>query len=226
MHLFLMAIAPVVIILFYIYFRDKYEKEPLSLLLKALFLGGLIVIPVIYTERFLNGFLPVFEFSNRAQAFFNAFVVAGFSEELFKFIAFYILIWKSKEYNERFDGIVYAVFVSLGFAMIENIKYVYNYGETVALSRAFLAVPAHALFGVTMGYYLSLSKFSLNKFTKRTYFSYALIFPIILHGSYDFILMANEPLGILVFIPFVIYLWKTGFKRMKVLSEESKFKNK
>lgn len=221
-----MAIAPVVIILFYIYFRDKYEKEPLSLLLKALFLGGLIVIPVIYVEGFLMGFLPVFEFSNRAQAFFDAFVVAGFTEETFKFLVLYILIWKSKEYNERFDGIVYAVFVSLGFAMIENIKYVYNYGETVALSRAFLAVPAHALFGVTMGYYLSLSKFSLNKFTKRTYFSYALIFPIILHGSYDFILMANEPLGILVFIPFVIYLWKTGFKRMKVLSEESKFKNK
>jgi RsiW-degrading membrane proteinase PrsW (M82 family) len=226
MHLLLMAIAPVVIILFYIYFRDKYEKEPLSLLLKALFLGCLTVIPVIYMEGFLMEYIPLFNFSNRASAFYNAFVVAGFSEELFKFLAFYMLIWKSKEYDERFDGIVYAVFVSLGFAMIENIKYVYNYGETVALTRAFLAVPAHALFGVTMGYYFSLSKFSLNKFTKHTYFYYALIFPIILHGSYDFILMANEPLGMLVFIPFLIYLWKTGFKRIKVLSNESKFKSK
>lgn len=221
-----MAIAPVVIILFYIYFRDKYEKEPLSLLLKALFLGGLTVIPVIYVEGFLMEYIPLFNFSSRASAFYNAFVVAGFSEELFKFLVFYMLIWKSKEYDERFDGIVYAVFVSLGFAMIENIKYVYNYGETVAITRAFLAVPAHALFGVTMGYYFSLSKFSLNKFTKHTYFYYALIFPIILHGSYDFILMANEPLGMLVFIPFLIYLWKTGFKRIKVLSNESKFKSK
>lgn len=226
MRLLLLAIAPVVIILFYIYFRDKYEKEPLGLLLKALFLGGLTVIPIIYTEEFLMEFLPAFEFSNRAHAFFEAFVIAGFSEEIFKFLAFYILIWKSKEYNEHFDGIVYAVFVSLGFALIENVKYVYNYGETVAITRAFLAVPAHALFGVTMGYYLSLSKFSLNKYTKQTYFIYALIFPIILHGSYDFILMANEPLGILIFIPFIIYLWKTGFKRIKVLSNESKFKTK
>ncbi len=219
-----MAIAPVVIILFYIYFRDKYEKEPLGLLLKALTLGGLIVIPVIYLEDFLLGFTSLFESSNRVLSFYKAFVVAGFSEELFKFLAFYGLIWKAKDYNERIDGIVYAVFVSLGFAMIENIKYVYSYGESVALTRAFLAVPAHAFFGVTMGYYFSLSKFSLNKFTKQTYFYYALIFPIILHGSYDFILMANEPLGMLVFIPFIFYLWKTGFKKIKTLSDESKFK--
>lgn len=221
-----MAIAPVVIILFYIYFRDKYEKEPLGLLFKALFLGGLTVIPILFLEGFLMEFIPIFEFSNRAHAFYEAFVVAGFSEELFKFIALYILIWKSKEYNEHFDGIVYAVFISLGFAMIENIKYVYNYGETVAITRAFLSVPAHGLFGVTMGYYLSLSKFSLNRITKQTYFYYALIFPIILHGSYDFILMANEPLGILIFVPFIIYLWKSGFKRMKTLSDKSRFKTK
>ncbi len=226
MLLLLMAIAPVAIILLYIYFRDKYEKEPLSLLFKALALGGIIVIPVIYLETFLNSFLPLFQPASRSYAFFNAFVVAAFSEELFKFIAFYILIWKSKEYNERFDGIVYAVFVSLGFAMIENIKYVYTFGESVALSRAFLAVPAHALFGVTMGYYFSLSKYSLKRSTKSTYFSYALIFPIILHGSYDFILMANDPLGFIVFIPFIIYLWKTGFKRINILSDESKFKTK
>jgi RsiW-degrading membrane proteinase PrsW (M82 family) len=90
--------------------------------------------------------------------------------------------------------------------------------------RAFLAVPAHALFGVTMGYYFSLSKFTTNKKAKSTLFVYALLFPTILHGSYDFILMANEPLGMLAFIPFIIYLWKSGFKRMKSLSDQSKYK--
>ncbi len=224
MQILIGASAPVLIILFYIYYRDKYEKEPISLLIKALVLGMLTVIPVIGLEMLLRMFLPYFEFSNRAHAFYRAVIVAGFSEELLKFIAFYLLIWKSKEYNERFDGIVYAVFVSLGFAWIENIKYLISFGPEIALMRGVLSVPAHALFGVTMGYYFSLSKFSKSKSAKKIFFSYALIFPIVLHGAYDFILMANEPLGMLAFIPFIIYLWITGFKRMKYLSNQSKFK--
>jgi RsiW-degrading membrane proteinase PrsW (M82 family) len=99
-----------------------------------------------------------------------------------------------------------------------------NYGMEVAYMRAILAVPAHALFGVTMGYYFSLSKFSTKASNKTTFFVYALLFPIILHGVYDFILMANEPLGMLAFIPFIIFLWRTGFKRMKALSDISRFK--
>ncbi len=224
MYLLFLAIAPVFIILFYIYFRDKYEKEPILLLVKALIFGMLTVIPAIIIERFLGAFLPYLEFSSRIHAFYHAFVVAAFSEEMLKFLVFYLLIWKSKEYNERFDGIVYAVFVSLGFAMIENIKYVMAYGENVAYMRAVLSVPGHALFGVSMGYYFSLSKFSLDRRRKQIFLIYAILFPIILHGSYDFILMANEPLGLLAFIPFMIYLWKTGFNRMHVLSEESRFK--
>ena len=224
MQIILGASAPVLIILFYIYYRDKYEKEPILLLIKALVLGMLTVIPVIGLEKFLGSYLPYLEFSSRLHAFYHAFVVAGFSEELLKFIAFYFLIWKSKEYNERFDGIVYAVFVSLGFAWIENIKYLMSFGPEIALMRGVLSVPAHALFGVTMGYYFSLSKFSTRKQSKNIFFIYALVFPIILHGVYDFILMANEPLGMLVFIPFIIYLWITGFKRMKYLSNQSKFK--
>ncbi|MCK5845971.1 MAG: PrsW family intramembrane metalloprotease [Bacteroidales bacterium] len=217
MNLILAAIAPVVIIALYIYFKDKYNKEPIAMLAKALVLGMLTVIPVLLLEGFLMEFISIFDFSTRLSAFYNAFVVAAFSEEIWKFIALYILIWKSKEFDESIDGIVYAVFVGLGFAMVENIMYVVNGGGSVALMRAFLAVPAHALFGVTMGYYFSLSKFAMDKASRNKYYRYAIISPIILHGVYDFILMANEPLGMLVFIPFIIYLWKTGFKRIKAL---------
>ena len=225
MNILLAAIAPVAIILVYIYFRDKYEKEPIKQLIKALAAGMFIVIPVIFLESFLGEIRLSLELSSRSDAFFNAFGIAAFSEEIFKFLAFIFLIWKSKDYNERFDGIVYAVFISLGFALVENIKYLMNYGTEIALMRGILAVPAHALFGVTMGYYLSLSKFSVRKSDKTKFFYFAIIFPIILHGSYDFILMANEPMGMLAFIPFIIYLWKTGFKRMNILSENSRFKN-
>lgn len=217
MDLITAATAPVVIIAFYIYFRDKYDKEPFLMLAKALTLGMLTVIPILLMETFLMEFMPIFESSSRLSAFYNAFVVAGFSEELWKFIALVILIWKSKEFDERIDGIVYAVFVSLGFAWVENVLYVMEGGINVAIMRALLAVPAHALFGVTMGYYLSLSKFTNDEPTKKRFFIYALVFPIILHGAYDFILMANEPLGMIAFIPFIIYIWKVGFLRIRTL---------
>ncbi len=223
MNVILAAIAPVIIILAYIYFRDKYEKEPIKLLVIALISGMLTVIPVLFVEGFIVDIGEHFDFSQRVWAFYTAFGVAAFSEEAFKFIAFLLIIWRSKEYNERFDGIVYAVFISLGFAFVENVKYLMSYGTEIAFMRGILAVPAHALFGVTMGYYFSLSKFSVLKKDKNKFFAFAIIFPIILHGSYDFILMADEPMGMLAFIPFIIYLWKTGFKRMHILSENSQF---
>ncbi len=217
MYLIAAATAPVVIVALYIYFKDKYDKEPILMLIKALVLGMLIVLPVYVMETLLMKFMPILEFSSRLSAFYNAFVVAAFSEEIWKFIALFFLIWKSKEFDERIDGIVYAVFVSLGFAWVENIMYVMEGGMNVAMTRAFLSVPAHALFGVTMGYYFSLSKFTNSEPTRKRFFIYAIIFPIILHGVYDFILMANEPLGMIVFIPFIIYLWKVGFTRIKTL---------
>ena len=217
MYLIAAATAPVVIVALYIYFRDKYYKEPFLMLAKALVLGMLTVLPVLVMETFLMKYLPLLEFSSRLSAFYNAFVVAAFSEELWKFIVLFILIWKSKEFDERIDGIVYAVFVSLGFAWVENIMYVMEGGMNVAIMRSILSVPAHALFGVTMGYYFSLSKFTNDEPTRKRFFIYALVFPIILHGVYDFIIMVNEPLGMLVFVPFIIYLWKVGFTRIKTL---------
>ncbi len=211
MNIAIVSLAPVVIILVYIYVRDKYEKEPVSLLLKSLGLGALIVIPVVFTESLLSAIMPYF--NETATAFYDAFVVAAFTEEVFKFLVLYFLIRKNKEFNERFDGIVYAVFISLGFAAVENVLYVYEGGLDVGLMRAFTAVPAHALFGVSMGYYFALSKFETED-TGLNMFK-ALAVPIVLHGIYDFILMTGHPYLLFAFIPFLIYLWWFGLKKIK-----------
>jgi len=220
LKLLILAIAPVIIILVYVYIRDKYEKEPLSLLLKALVAGALTPIPIVLVNLWLEGYKVHFE--GLQQVGYIAFVVAGFVEELFKFAALYLLIWSHREFNEKFDGIVYAVFISLGFALVENIMYVYRYGETTGYMRAFTAVPAHALFGVTMGYFFSLAKFGIGNRTLN--FLKALFFPVLLHGIYDFILMSQHKMYLLVFIPFLFYIWRAGFKKMKILSDNSRFK--
>ena len=215
-----MALAPVFIILFYIYFRDRYEKEPVKLLVKALLAGCFIVIPVIFIEQFITALKP--PMAKAGDAAYTAFLVAAFTEEVFKFLALYLLIWKSPSFNEKFDGIVYAVFISLGFAGVENVMYVIEGGYNTAFIRAVTAVPAHALFGVMMGYYFGIAR--MYPELRRSSMLKSLWFPILLHGVYDFILMVEIELLLLVFIPYVIYLYVLGFKKIKVLSDSSVYK--
>lgn len=217
MNLFILSLAPVIIIAVYIYFRDKYEKEPLKLLLFALIAGGLTVLPILFLESFLSSFTTLF-YGLLAVAW-KAFVVAAFSEELFKYIALYLLIWKSPEFNEKFDGIVYATYISLGFAAVENVLYVMEGGLSTGIMRAITAVPAHAIFGITMGFYFGLAKFYEKE--RANLKLKALAYPILLHGIYDFILFTGIAWLTIVFVAFVIYLYVSGLKRMKELSDQS-----
>ena len=220
MNILFISLAPVFIILFYVYSRDKYEREPWKMLLKALLIGGLVSVPTVFIEMFLSSFAPEPKISNAA---YTAFVVAGFTEESLKYLAFILIIWNSKHFNEKFDGIVYAVFISLGFAGIENIIYVSEGNSTVGIFRALTAVPAHALFGVTMGYYFGLARFFPDH--RKLYLMYAYLIPIALHGFYNFCLMSEHYLFLILFIPFVAYLWITGFRKMKYLSDRSIYRD-
>jgi len=218
--LLFVSLAPVMIIAIYVYIRDKYEREPIGRLLLALTAGLLIVPPVIAVERFLM--LYSGRFDGMATHFYHAFVVASFTEEGFKYLAFMLLVWRSRDFNEKFDGIVYAVFISLGFAAVENLLYVYKGGYQVGMIRAFTAVPAHAIFGISMGYHFGLAKFYTDERKKQLVLAF--LFPFIWHGLYDFLLMAGEPLYLVLFIPLLFFLWVSGFKRIKRLSDISVYR--
>jgi len=220
-NLLFISLAPVMIIAFYIYSRDKYEKEPLSVLLKALLAGILIVLPVVLVEKLLS--IPSVNMEGLTHVTYSAFVVAGLTEEGMKFLAFYIFFWNNRNFNEKFDGIVYSVFIALGFAGIENLLYVFTGGYGVGIIRALTAVPAHALFGIAMGYYFSLARFSPGR--KAVFLLLAFLLPFLFHGLYDFLLMGNSPALLMVFIPLFIYFWISGFKKMSLLSDASAFRN-
>ncbi len=220
MKLIFLALAPVLIIAFYIYFRDKYEKEPIGLLLRSLLIGIVITFPVILVETFFENFTD--SIHGIVYAAYRAFITAAFTEEFFKYIAFLLIIWRSRHFNEKFDGIVYAVFISLGFAAVENIFYVLEHGYKIGLVRAITAVPAHALFGIVMGYRFGLARFYPEERKKQLFLAFFL--PFSLHGLYDFFLMAEKPLFLVLFVPYIVYLWSHGFRRMKSLSDRSIFK--
>lgn len=219
--LLFISLAPVLIIAFYIYNRDKYEKEPLSVLIEALFAGVLIVIPAVLVESMLT--LPVKNSGNLMSAGYSGFVVAGLTEEGMKFLALFLFFWRNKNFNEKFDGIVYSVFIALGFAGIENIMYVFKGGYGVGITRALTAVPAHALFGIIMGYYFGVARFDRER--RPLYLCLAFLLPVIFHGLYDFLLLANSKIFLTIFIPVFIYYWITGFRKISRLSDASVFRN-
>ena len=148
MNLLLFAVVPVFIIILYIYIKDKHEKEPKKLLLVSFILGAIVSIvitTILYV--FFDMFLPIPERYSIWQQFIRAFFIVGLIEEFSKYIIVRYYAQTKRQYNEPFDGIVYAVMVSMGFAATENIFYVLEGGFQVALIRAFTAVPAHATFG-------------------------------------------------------------------------------
>jgi len=219
--LVLSAIVPVGVFLFFIYRKDT-EKEPLKLLGKCLLWGCIIAIPAVLIDLVL-GLFNVFH-APFFRSFYEAFVVAALVEELLKFLCLYWIIWKHKEFDQFFDGIVYAVFVSLGFALVENIGYVLEHGFATSIVRAILAVPGHGLYGVVMGYFFSLARFATDPSKRKKMLWLCVLLPVIFHGIYDFILMyttsddVNVFLSLLLWlvgIAFVIYLWKTGLKYIK-----------
>jgi len=221
MYILLLALAPALLLMMYVYFRDKYEKEPIKLILKGILLGAVIIFPVGVVENYI--IVLGQSLDKIPKAAWDGFIVAGATEEAFKYLAVFILVWRNRNFNEKFDGIVYAVSVSLGFAAIENLFYVFSNSNSiqVGLLRAFTAVPGHTIFGIVMGFYLGMARFTVQ--TRKKYLVRAFTVPWLLHGMYDFLIMSGHPILLLVFIPFLFYLYRTGLKRMKDLNNESFF---
>lgn len=224
LRLFIIAIIPAVICLSAVYLADREDREPLKLLLLTYLLGAITVLPAIVIEEFLIRFNV---FSGSVQVFFNAFIVAAFTEEFLKRLVVVRLPYRTKYFDEKLDGIVYAVFASMGFATVENIIYVvftYSNNAFIGLYRGIFSVPAHAIFGITMGYYLSLARFHTDKKKKRNNYIKSLIMPILFHGTFNFLLMSEVPELTMLFIPYVIYLWWSNARKLGKFVFDSKHK--
>jgi RsiW-degrading membrane proteinase PrsW (M82 family) len=221
-ELYAVAITPGIALALGIYLTDRYDKEPLNLLIKIFIIGGVSILPAILIERVLT-YLNIF--TGLLGIAYVSFIVAGFTEEFVKRAVVKKFAYHHRAFNEKLDGIVYAVFVSLGFATVENILYVvfrYAHVSTIGFQRAIFSVPAHMLFAITMGYYLSLAKFAENERQKKYYLRLSLLIPILLHGLYNYILMSRSSNLFIVFIPFVIFLWSYNLRKLNRYYRESK----
>ncbi|KGN02185.1 peptidase [Clostridium novyi A str. 4570] len=224
-NLFIIAVIPGVLLAILIYFVDRYDKEPIDVLIKVIILGAVSVVPTIIVEKFLAS---LNYFSGLLKVAFNAFIVAGLTEEFFKREVVLRSVFNKEVFNEKLDGIIYCSFSALGFATVENIMYVVfdvSPSYYVGLYRGIFSVPAHLLFGVTMGYYMSLSKFSSERSLKRKFLNKALLIPVLFHGIFDFILMSKNMFLAICFLPFVAYLWLINLRKLNKYYLESKEEN-
>lgn len=188
-----LALAPGIAIAFFIYSKDQYDREPLRNLLISFLLGILSTLPAIVLQTVLQ---PVLDhwFSPYSIEYYAvlAFGLVAFSEEGSKYLMLRGYAYPHRDFNEPFDGIIYSVMVSMGFATFENIWYVLEHGFTTGFIRMFLAVPAHAAFGVLMGYHAGLAKF--DPLNGRRRLLTGLLLAVLFHGAYDFFLfLQNNP---------------------------------
>lgn len=229
----LAALTPVTIALWYIFRKDRAQPEPAKWLAKAFGFGALSVL-VSFTMSLPNsvffGLVAELEvYHSIFDAFADAFLLAAIPEELAKFFMLWLLLRKNPFFDEKFDGIVYAVCISMGFAGIENIMYLIGGIEDgswigVGISRALFSIPGHFLFAVLMGYYYSLYYFGIDR-SKKTRFL-ILAAPILAHGIFDGILMTmqvNESFSVICMILFLYFfnrLRKIGKERIERLKNQ------
>ena len=221
------AVLPAAFLLYRVYKMDNIEKEPWSILRKLLLWGALSGIPAALVESLLTGVVQnLLQEGTLLYNFVFGFIVAALVEESFKFFFLYKFTFKNPAFNYRFDGVVYAVFVSMGFAILENVLYVFQGGLGVALSRALLALPLHAACGVYMG--IAYGQQKVNSLYKSASFGSVaracLPVPILIHGFYDSCAFSaeNYPIFLLVFVVFVILVFILTLRQLKKASQEDR----
>ena len=213
--LIIAAVIPAIILMVKVYKSDKLEKESPQLLRKLVNAGILSSLLALVEERILSVILNNYVESNTL--IYNIilyFGIVAFSEESSKYLFLKKNTWKDPEFNCQYDGVVYAVFVSLGFALWENISYVLSYGFSTAVVRAVTAIPGHACFGVFMGIFYGIAKkydYQKKNSASKFFRILSVIMPALMHGTYDFIASMNSEQGGWYFTIFVGIMFILSF---------------
>lgn len=219
-----LAIIPGIILLVYIYRLDRIEREPLGVIVKLLILGALTTVAAIIGEQILFFILPrILTEGTVLYGLVEYFICVACVEEGVKYLALKNYTWRSPDFNYRFDAVVFAVTIGIGFAIAENISYALSYGIFNTLLRAVTAIPAHTIFAIFMGHFYGEAKFcwvrgdlaGCSRFRRLAFF-----IPVLLHGIYDFTASMGAAYGTLVFLAFIAVLYVVAFRRLHRYARE------
>ena len=216
------GLLPVALLLFYIYSHDKIEKEPPGLIVKLLLLGCVSCIPAMILEMLWTNFLQgIMDPNSVAFILIENFLIVALAEEGSKRVLLQIGSWRNPAFNYVFDGVVYAVCVSLGFAGLENVLYIAGFGMDIAVMRGLAAVPLHCICGVFMGHYYGLEKtYSVRGMINESKNArvMGLLIPILIHGFYDFAATIGNETFVYIWLVFVVVIDIIAIRSIKKYS--------
>ena len=239
------ALLPAIVLCIYVFRKDRVDKEPITLLLRLFFLGAISCLPAVLLESFASGIVTAFfgdpehlpKLLYYGYAAAENFLGIALIEEGCKWAMLLLATRNSKHFDSLFDGIVYAVFVSLGFAAFENVGYAVSFGMSTALVRAFTSIPGHMFFGVMMGYYYSwwhahkkaqeyethfhaigLLGGTGTQFHPESLLFKSLAYPMLIHGLYDLTCTLQTVWSTLMFFAFLLVLYVHSFRTVRKMS--------
>ena len=225
--LLIAAVVPAAFLMLKAYRSDRLEPESPALLWRLFRAGVFSSLIALVLERI--GWAVLDRFVAESDPGYNVwlyFVIVALSEEGAKYFLLYRRTWSNAEFNCQYDGVVYALFVSLGFALWENISYVMQYGFTTALVRALTAIPGHACFGVFMGVFYGLARREKNwrhDGAANVWRVAALAVPALLHGAYDYIASMESTGSGWYFAAFVAVLFGVSFWLVNRASKQDRY---
>ncbi|MBM4234939.1 MAG: PrsW family intramembrane metalloprotease [Firmicutes bacterium] len=211
--LVLVAIAPPIAFLIFILRHDQTEPEPIRMVLKIMLLGALSIIPAAIIQLAVLD-QPFFQGGGILGAALESFLVVAASEELVKLAVVLIFAWSNRNFNEKFDGIVYTGAAAIGFALAENIFYVLDLGLTVGILRAVTAIPGHTFTGVLMGYYVGKAKYSDTTSARNGNLIKGFLIAYSLHALYNTLVLSDTAAALLM-VPLVIFYFVIGTRILK-----------
>ena len=209
------TVIPAITLMIRVYQSDHLEKESPALLYTLVRAGVLSSLLALVEERVFCYVLDQYVEPDTVK--YNVilyFCIVAIAEESSKYIFLRKNSWNNREFNCQYDGVVYAVFVSLGFALWENISYVLNYGLTTAIARSVTAIPGHACFGVFMGTFYGIAKkydYAGEKAKSVLFTVLSLIIPMLIHGSYDYIATLEQQNAGWYFLAFILVLFVISY---------------
>ena len=189
------AMLPVPIYIMLVLWIDRYESEPIWMLVTAFLWGSTVAVLAAYIINTINHIIAASMWGHDVGEFLSAVISAPIVEESAKgFILFILFFWKKDEFDGILDGIVYAGMVGLGFAMTENVQY---YGKaalqggiqgTVVLFivRGGMAAFSHPLFTSMTGIGLGWARQSNNKAIKFLMPLIGFGLAMFLHATWNF----------------------------------------
>ncbi len=219
----LLSVLPSIVLFIIVWKGDKIEKEPPKLLLRLFLFGALTTVSAMIIGLAGTGLTKVFlSEGSLIYAIIDNFILTALVEEGGKFFVLKKCTWKHKAFNYTFDGVIYAVVASLGFATLENILYLIDGGLGTAVMRGLLSVPGHVIDAIYMGCYYGMAKYEEacgNAEQSKKNLRKALFVPILIHGFYDFCLSTEYGIFLLVFLVFEIIITILAIKKFKILSK-------